>query len=360
MCFFSTVSFSQNLETVGAGVIDFLLSNPKTANNMNTTDVAALNIIGNLLKTAGERKHDVNVANASANKQQIILNDNSGRQATVNLDPDGNIYLLYNGLVYPINQSIVSQAKEEFVSKHQIKNEYLPPYDLDEIRENFAFENPKKVEKEGKTAYEDTTKYEVITKYKVTNKQGEYMSEIAKKLGLSVEDLKLIYYRGLETKKLLNRMKRDEIKAKYRTTFEFKETKYKAETKYEVETKYELETKIPIVFTCKWVKDFDDDGFDFDDFQGIKNSFSKHEKILFVLGYQTDNENYTYSLEIYEFETGNLLFRRMGDASPGQIIIGEEISTHVLVPGSYIFIFKLKSRETTIASKKERFEIRNE
>ena len=336
MCFFSTVSFSQNLETVGAGVIDFLLSNPKTANNMNTTDVAALNVIGNLLKTAGERKHDVNVANASANKQQIILNDNSGRQATVVLDPDGNIYILYNGVVYPINQSVVSQAKEEFVPKHKVENEYLPPYNLDEIRRNFAFEEPKSHD------------IDSIITYKVTKKDGEYMSEIARKNNVEVVDLKMVYYRGQETKKLFKKMQHDEIKAKFRTRFEFKHRESK------------IESKVPFLFTCKWVRDLEDDGLEFEDFQGIKNSFSKHETILFVNGCQTNIQNCTYSLEVYEFETGKLMFRRLGDVSSGQTIITEEITTQVLVPGGYLFSFKLKNGEVTLASKHERFEIRSE
>ena len=54
--------FPQELKDISAGVIDFLLSSPKSVNRMNTDQQIALDIIGNLLKTAQERKHEINVA----------------------------------------------------------------------------------------------------------------------------------------------------------------------------------------------------------------------------------------------------------------------------------------------------------
>ena len=402
MCFFSTVSFSQNLETVGAGVIDFLLSNPKTGDNMNETDKAALTVIGNLLKTAGKRKHDVNVANASANKQQIILNDNSGRQATVVLDPDGNIYILYNGVVYPINQSIVTQAKEEFVPKHKVENEYLPPYNLDEIESNFHFEDFKK---KVYTGIEE----EIWQYYKVENPNGEYMSNIAEKLDIPINKFEILYWAGRETRNKLNLMKRDEMIVKKGTVLKYKvlgfkytvnnpdgeymtdianklnvsvddlefeyyfdDTKKLSEYRKDfrkvkkkkvltyLNSNYELFTNIPFLFTCKWARDFEDNGFEFDDFQGVKNSFSKNEQILFVIGCQTNLENSTYSFEIYEFSSSNLMFRRHGNVPVGQNIITEEITTQVLVPGGYLFCFKVKNKDVSLDSKTERFEIRSE
>jgi hypothetical protein len=56
--------FSQQLETIGAGVAEFLLSSPSTANKMNADQQIALSIIGKLLETAGQRKHEINVAKA--------------------------------------------------------------------------------------------------------------------------------------------------------------------------------------------------------------------------------------------------------------------------------------------------------
>ena len=70
----SHFSFSQKIEDVGAGVIDFLLRNPKTANKMNSTETIALDIIGDLLKTQSERKYQLEYASAGSN--QITINSN--------------------------------------------------------------------------------------------------------------------------------------------------------------------------------------------------------------------------------------------------------------------------------------------
>jgi len=395
-------SFSQGLETVGAGVIDFLLSNPSTANRMSNTDAAALNVIGNLLSTAGKRKHDINVANASASNQQIILNDNTGRQAKIVLDPNGNVYVLYNNIIYPINKSIVNQAEEEFVPKHKIENEYLPPYNLEEIELNFHFED---VKKKVYTGIEE----EIWRYYKVENPNGEYMSNIAEKLNTPFNKFEILYWAGRETRNKLNKMKRDEMIVKKGTVLKYKvlgfkykvnnpdgeymtdianklnvsvddlEFEYyfndtKALNEYRndfrkvkkkkvltyLNSNYEVFTNIPFLFTCKWARDFEDNGFEFDDFQGVKNSFSKNEQILFVVGCQTNLENSTYSFEVYEFASGDLMFRRHGNVPVGQNIITEEITTQVLVPGGYLFCFKVKDKDVSLDSKTERFEIRND
>lgn len=395
-------SFSQGLETVGAGVIDFLLSNPSTANRMSGSDVAALNVIGNLLSTAGKRKHDINVANASASNQQIILNDNTGRQARIVLDQNGNVYVLYNDIIYPISKNIVKQAEEEFVPKHKVENEYLPPYNLDEIESRFYFKDLKQ------KAYTGSEE-EIWRYYKVENPDGEYMSNIAKKLDIPINKFEILYWYGVETKNKLNLMKRDEMIVKKGTVLKYKVLgfKYKVRNpdgeymtdiankvnvsvddlefehyfndteklneyrkdliKVEKEkvlthlgSNYKSFIDIPFLFACKWAKDFEDNGLEFDDFQGVKNSFSKDEQILFVVGCQTNIENLTYSFEIYEFASGNLMFRRHGSVPVGQNIITEEITTQVLTPGGYLFCFKVKNNDVSLDSKTERFEIRNE
>ena len=115
--FVTSIAFSQNdptkngtIETVGAGVIDFLLSNPKTANKLNATQETALSTLGDVLRIFGERKHQVNVANAG--RDQIVINSNDGRQITVVADSQGNMYVLKDGVIYPIAQSLVNQAED--------------------------------------------------------------------------------------------------------------------------------------------------------------------------------------------------------------------------------------------------------
>ena len=342
LCFSCIVSgaFAQAFETVSAGVIDFLVSNPKTANRMNSTEKAGLTVVGNLLNIAGQRKHDMNVANAG--RQQVIIQETTGKQAEIVLDPEGNVYLKHNHMVYPINQGFVKQAEEEFVPKHEVKNEYLPPFNIERLRSSFFFEIPKDYEKHG------------YHKYTVTEPKGEYMSVIAKKLGISVYDLELEYFKGMalyfkfERNMRLKKLRADKIKAKKKTRF-----------KYFILSS-DLVTKIPFLFTCKWAMDLDENGLDFDDFQVVKNSFVKNEDILIVSGYQTDKDSCLYSVEVYAGEAGNLLFRREGTAPPIYNVIQEKISATVLAPGVYIYIIKLKRKLITIASKKERFEIRDE
>lgn len=344
ICFIYIVSgaFSQAFETVGAGVIDFLISNPKTANRMNSTDKAALNVIGNLLYTAGKRKHDMNVANAG--RQQIILQETSGKQVTFVIDPSGKHYILYQGIIYPIENQIIKQAEEEFVPKYQVKNEYLPPYNLSDIKNSFHFSELKK----------HSTRDTII--YVVKSKDGEDIHKIAQQHRVDVDDMILLTWGRIKirsfTKKQvdkgLKKMKEENVKAKMHTTFEIK-------IRHD-----SLESCMPFIFTCNWVKDFDKDGLEFDDFQGVKNSFSKKEKILFVVGYQTEENDCTYSFEIYESATGNLFFRREGYALPGKNIIQEEVTTDALIPGGYVFNYTLQKEKETIASNQERFEIRGE
>src|SRR3990170_8721424 len=102
--FILTTSYAQGLETLGAGVINFLLTNPKTANQTNATEAAALKTIGTLLSISANRKHEMNVANAG--RSEITINTPSGNQATMYADNQGNLYLLYNGTIYPVSAAL--------------------------------------------------------------------------------------------------------------------------------------------------------------------------------------------------------------------------------------------------------------
>ena len=331
ICFSYIISgaFSQAFETVGAGVIDFLVSNPTTANRMNSTEKAGLTVMGNLLNIAGQRKHDMNIA--TAGRQQVIIQETTGKQAEIALDPDGNMYVYYNGMVVPLNSSIIKQAKEEFAPKYKAENEYLPPYKIQEIRETYKFLVPKDMCKP--------------VFYTVTNPRGMYLYQIANKFETNK-------YRIYPSKGYSNSYLRRLRKSKTKI--------YQGgEVKININCEY-IKTKIPFLFSCKWAKDFDDDGFDFDDFQEIKNSFYKDEEILIVSGYQTNKDSCVYSIEVYQAETGQLLFRREGEAPPIYEIIQEQISAEVLAPGRYLYVCKLSRNKETLVTRRERFEIRNE
>ena len=127
-------SFSQNLEDVGAGVIDFLLRNPKTANRMNTSEEVALDIIGDLLKTSSNRKHELKYAEAGSNK--VVINS-GGRNAEIVRDLNGKIYLLVDGIIYPISDELIQQAQNSqkvTYSSNVANNDYLTPYNIDELK----------------------------------------------------------------------------------------------------------------------------------------------------------------------------------------------------------------------------------
>jgi tetratricopeptide (TPR) repeat protein len=143
LCMLFSTSFGQKAEDVGAGVIDFLLSNPKTANKMNSTEASALNVLGNFLKTKSARDHELEVAKAGRNQYiennyykeessksvneptptstQIILNNkSSGQTATLVNDVNGNIYLLYNGTIYPISSELIELAINRYINDENV------------------------------------------------------------------------------------------------------------------------------------------------------------------------------------------------------------------------------------------------
>ncbi|MBC8315453.1 MAG: hypothetical protein H8E51_08115 [Bacteroidetes bacterium] len=337
ICFSCIISgtFSQAFETVVAGVIDFLASHPTTANKMNSTEKAGLSVVGNLLKIAGQRR-DINVANAG-NHQIIIQEATSGKKAEVFLDPDGNAYLKYNHMIYPINQCFVKQAKEEFAPENVVKNEYLPPYDLEKLEATFGFNLPAEYGKK-------TPSY-----YSVKDPDGLFLSEIAMKLGVPVND---IWIESHPSGRLSNRKIRDMmdnvIKVREMTTIGYRSTNLY------------LPSEVPFLFTCRSAKDLENNGFDFDDFQEVKNSFLKDEEILIVSGYQTDKDSCEYLIEVYQGKTGRLLFRRIGEANPPHEIIQEQINAEVLKPGNYLYVCILRRNKEFLATNQERFEIRDE
>ncbi|TFH64575.1 MAG: hypothetical protein E4G91_05340 [Candidatus Zixiibacteriota bacterium] len=140
--FFGAISssYSQKIEDVGAGVIDFLLRNPKTADKMKSDEKIALDIIGDLLKTEGQRKHELEYATSGRN--QILIQSSDGRQAQFVKNENGKVFLLLDGVIYPISQELVEEAsgrdKPAATSVNSTTPDFAateswfeqPPYDL--------------------------------------------------------------------------------------------------------------------------------------------------------------------------------------------------------------------------------------
>ena len=131
---FSTI-FPQNARDISAGVIDFLLRNPKTANRMNSTESIALDIIGDLLKQKSERNYNLDYAKASSN--QLTINTNDGRQAQFVKNSTGDVYLLLDGIIHPIATELVNIAMGTNSSYSNANDTGFYEIDRDEMKKMF-------------------------------------------------------------------------------------------------------------------------------------------------------------------------------------------------------------------------------
>lgn len=397
--FVLTNSYSQQLESWGAGVVDFLLTNPKTANKTNATEAAALNVIGNLLNQSAQRKHELNVARSGRN--EIVINTNSGNQASVYLDDKGNVYLLYDGIIHQIAAVLVDQAKSESVKptmindRPSIRNASLPDYNLPELKDEFKFE---------KRVYSDYQRK--MEKYFMSSNK-ETLSTIASKFSISRDDIYFEAYKLIDGEPLvigarstitgyINPNPNEDLRLKQNLQQIYDSQKPLVQTPYGCsnsgddfftnegsihfyvkklnrmvkpdgffiylnkitnDTQKEFfDFMIVTSFTCNWVRDFDGLGLDFEDFQGIKRSFTKDESILFVLGYTSETDS-QWSLDIYEASTGKTLFTESGISEKGGNIITTKKNDETLPFGVYIYNFILKAEGTNPLSKTGKFEI---
>jgi len=100
---------AQTLKDVGAGVIEFFMNSPNVIDHSKPWELNSMRIIRDLLIESSRRGHEINVAQAG--KTEFTIRDPSGNEAQIVRDVSGNIYLLKNGVIYPINKTIVEQAK---------------------------------------------------------------------------------------------------------------------------------------------------------------------------------------------------------------------------------------------------------
>ncbi|SEE63978.1 hypothetical protein SAMN04487765_3527 [Tenacibaculum sp. MAR_2010_89] len=107
---FFTTSYGQKLETLGTGVIDFLLTKPKTANPNKVIQLTALNVIGNVCRISSKNKIDLD----NTSQSEIVISTNSGNEAVVYSTKQGNVHLLYKDVIYPMTASLINLAKNEY------------------------------------------------------------------------------------------------------------------------------------------------------------------------------------------------------------------------------------------------------
>lgn len=104
----SSPAYPQSVQDVGAGVISFLLLNPKTANRMKPDERIALDILADLLRTEGKRKHELEYA--ASGRNQITINVGDGRRAEFVRNTSGEVFLLLDGIIYPIAAELLREA----------------------------------------------------------------------------------------------------------------------------------------------------------------------------------------------------------------------------------------------------------
>lgn len=132
----SSSLFSQNIEDLTAAGIDFLLRNPKTANKMDPGAAVALDIIGDLFKSQSERKFQLEYANA--NRDQIIVNTSNGKQAQLVKNENGKVFLLVDGVIYPISQELVNQATLSNYSGTNTYDEDFNEINLENLKNKYS------------------------------------------------------------------------------------------------------------------------------------------------------------------------------------------------------------------------------
>ena len=392
-----SVTYSQQWETFGAGVIDFLMTNPKTASKTNAAEAAALSAIRALLTINAQRKHEVNVA--SAGRDEIIINTNSGTQATIYSDNQGNLYLLSNGIIYPIATSLVNQAKSEGTGftadtdNPKMNNATLQQYSISDLREQYQFEMEgiHYVEKETLLSCylenDYTTIEDLALEFKVSPNDIYFVPfeepsassaynlptlilYAEKSNPLMATELNEIYL----SKKPIPRgnpsigyyTEEPAIMSTFLSMYDGKKSNSLTKSYSRIYARKKVMTpeegfKFGIVttFTCNWATDFDGKGYDLDDFQGIKRSFSENENIMFVVVYSS-NYDAKLTLTIYENKAGTVVFNETANVKKGGNVHTLQFNEIASPPVVYIYNYKLNTPDGITATKSEKFEILRE
>jgi len=339
---------------MGKGIIDFLRTNPKTASRMNASEAAALNVISDVLRTSAKRKHDMNVANAG--RTEIVINAGGNNRGTLYSDIQGNVYLLYNGTIYPISKDLVNQATSENSnlangSNSRIKtNATLPNYNLIALESEYQFKKTKKVS----TKMHFFSNGEQVTLCDIARRYDVPFSQLTIAMYFPRKKNYYIHKRTKEINQLYNCQKR--FIGRKNGTAHFSGDRYIASAGLVVLVPiYGFSTEIVSVFTCNWVKDFDGKGFDFNDFQGIKRSFQQDERITFIMGY-TSGISGKWNLEAYDMSSGKQIFTKTGIAESGGRIVWQNKGNEKLHPGVYVYNFTLTCGSKNV-SRSEKFEV---
>ena len=101
---------SQRVEDLGGAAISFLLRNPKSADMMKPDEKIALEILADLLRTQGQRKHELEYA--TSGRDQIVIQTGQARQTTLLRAEDGSVFVVDAGRAHSVAAELVNVAVE--------------------------------------------------------------------------------------------------------------------------------------------------------------------------------------------------------------------------------------------------------
>ena len=339
---FATLSYSQGEGWIIAkGALNFAKGLIGEEELSREAEVGAM-ILGEAFSTLGQWSHEKAVAERG--KDQLTIQTPEGEQSFIIRDVEGNFYIQQAGVLYPISKER-EQTILGFTPKNKLENEFIPPYDLDYVREIFYWKD--KIEEIPKKVY--TTE-----KYFVSTRIGEFVEDIAARKGVPIENVNLGYLGKSNSWKNKQKVMKGQKAAPKNSVFHIRKL---------VPSEPVLQAnEIRFVLTCKWIVDFDEDEtIDLEeDIHGLKNSFLPGEKITFLLGYGLGKENCKAHLKIYSEFTGNVLFYQEIPLLKGEHLSLKEIANPDFPPGEYLINLKMRDSEKNLLdSYTEKFEIRN-
>jgi hypothetical protein len=292
----------QTWETIGSGVAEFLLSNPKTTNKMKPEHQVSLSIIGNLLNTSGQRKHELNVADAG--RTQMNFNTNSGQQLQLVMDANGSVYALSNGVIYPISQNIVNEAKEYVLNQQPDYMAYVrnntTPTENQLMLPKFNISNLK-------SEWEKSPATDFVY---IDSDQTLFIADVLNQFNNEIYILHNGQFKHpWDLSQFKNRFTENSIR-KNKIRFRSKQGHLSISgtmLAYFLFTKV-LKNQIRGTFMSKWVNDLNNNGFYvFDEFQDKRRNFYTNESFLIAAGFYS-RHSYYMKLSILDQLTGKTIY----------------------------------------------------
>ena len=312
--------FAQDLNKIGAAGISFLLNSQSGQKNLNHDEKVALSILGSFLNNESNKKHDLNVANASSTK---IIQTQTGNQVQLMRDAEGNVYLIQDGMVHKVSSSAINMAVGS--KEHRESRKYLPEYDLDKLKKNY-YKSPEK----------NITSKSIRTDTKRT--VNSYIQEYENVINIvrPGTSAKYYYIKGIEKKNVY----------------------IPKNTNIIIYSEY-LHPELKTTFTCKWFQDINDNGLDLDENEEISRVFYKSDNSFYIMVSYSNNDNnpITIKISIYDKSDQLVKVKKIQTSDKGDHILHQKLYTKDFLSGVYSYRVELIRNATQERILKERFQI---